>query len=179
MNVSDPQTTVSDKEMRDMCGLAASGLLEHFKPGPVWINDDTAYVSVDFLVETRDDILHRFGVAMMALFERRKDSDRFDACSIVKRDGSYGLTVRFGLPNVSARFFPKHERLGFLHAIAVHEVAVTIASQCSSEHAMALDKRFAGPRKPFERAIRASLGQYGAIRWKTEAERGEMSRHLE
>jgi hypothetical protein len=178
MNVSDPQINVSNEEMRDMCRLAATGLLEHFKPGPAWINDDAVYIAVDFRVEAQDDTRSRFEVAMLALFERRKDSERFDACSMVKRDGSYGLTVRYGLPNFSARFFPKHERLGFFHAMAVREVSSTIASQCSSEHGIALEKQFRDPRTPFERAIRASIGQYGAIPWKSESERGEMSRRM-
>jgi hypothetical protein len=177
MNISDPPIDVSDEEMREMCRLAARGLLEHFEPGPARLNHDAVYVPLDFWVETKGDTRHRFEVAMMALFDRRIDTDRFDACSIVKRDGSYGLTIRFDLPNASARFFPKCERLGFFHAMALREVAVTIASQCGSQYAIALEKRFADPRKAFERVIRSAMGQYGAIRWKTDSKRGAVSRH--
>ncbi|MBC8641632.1 hypothetical protein IAG25_32935 [Caballeronia sp. EK] len=179
MNVSDPPIDVSKDEMRNMCNMAAKALLEHFTAGTARITDLGVYVPVDFHMDTRGDTRHRFEVAMMALFDRRKDTERFDACGLVKRDGSYGVTVRFDLPNFSARFFPKHERLQFFHSMAVREVAATVASQCSSDYAIALERHFPDPRSAFERAIRASIGQYGAIRWKSEAERGEMSRYLE
>lgn len=179
MMSTDSHTYDPDEELREMCCLAAKGLLENGVHRPALVMDDVLFVPVDFRVDAFGDVRQRFERSMMALFERRKDCDRFDACGIVKRDRTYGVTVRFALPNFSARFFPKQERPAFFQAMAVREVAVTIASHCSSERAMALEKRFPDPRSPFERAIRVSVGQYGAIPWKSKAERGEMSRHLE
>lgn len=98
-----------------MCNLAAKALLEHLTSGPARITDLAVCVLVDFRVDTGADVRHRFEIAMMAVFDRPNDAERFDACSLFKRDGSYGVMVRFDLPNFSARFFPRSERLGFFH----------------------------------------------------------------
>lgn len=89
------------------------------------------------------------------------------------------MTVRFLLPSFSARFFRNSERPGFFHSMAVHEVAFTIASQCPSDLATALEKRFPDPRSQFERVIRRSVGQHGGIPWKKVSQRAEMSKDLE
>jgi len=178
MNVSDLPIHVSKEEMRDMCEVAAKGLLEHLQRYPARVTDDAVHVPVDFGVDVYGDVRNRFAESMIALFHRRKDVDRFDVYGMVKRDQTYGFTVRFDLPHFSARFFPKHERLAFFHAMAVREVAATVASQCSSDYAIALERRFPDPRSAFERTIRASIGQYGAIPWKKKSERGEMTAYV-
>lgn len=81
---TESENPMSGVEMRDMCKIAAMGLLENLEPGPARIMDDAVYVPVDFRVNVQDDARSRFEVAMMSLFERRKDSDRFDAYGIVR-----------------------------------------------------------------------------------------------
>jgi hypothetical protein len=71
-----------------------------------------------------------------------------------------------------------HQSIPLAPRFRIDRFIAFYASQCSSDYAVALAKRFPDPRSAFERAIRASVGQFGATPWKSKAERGEMSRHL-